>query len=490
MQEIPALITDLTIILVVAALTTLLCKKINLPSVLGYILAGFLAGPVVQFLPTIEDLGSIEVWSDIGVIFLMFGLGLEFSVHKMAEVGVPGFLSAGVQAVGMGAVGVLVGLALGWGTMNSVFLGVMLAMSSTISKLGWGSGAAPKLISTIVVVGLVVVAGIFGYDLIMRCQQVITIVTGVITVGFFILGWGHIDFDAIGRIPSGGLPAMLGCCFFVMTGFGLGWVNIAADYSRYLPRKSSNSGIVFWTTFGASIANVLLIFYGLLLAGSNAKLAENVGNDPIGAMASILPIWYLIPYTIVAVLGLMSGSIMDNYSNGLALLSFGVKLPRTAAAGLTAALTVAGVVYVTFFSDTFIGPFQGFLTTLGVPMAVWAGMFVTDVIVRKKDYSTPDLYDPNGRYGKWNVKSFVILAVGTILGWGLVVNTAANWLTWQGYLLFLIGGKDGSWASANLGVIVALLVGLFGALAFQRGDIAKQEADLPASETADAIEAK
>lgn len=151
---------------------------------------------------------------------------------------------------------------------------------------------------------------------------------------------------------------------------------------------------------------------------------------------------------------------------------------------------MAGVVYVTFFSDTFIGPFQGFLTTLGVPMAVWAGMFVTDVIVRKKDYSTPDLYDPNGRYGKWNVKSFVILAVGTILGWGLVVNTAANWLTWQGYLLFLIGGKDGSWASANLGVIVALLVGLFGALAFQRGDIAKQEADLPASETADAIEAK
>ena len=132
----------------------------------------------------------------------------------------------------------------------------VLAMSSTISKLGWGSGAAPKLISTIVVVGLVVVAGIFGYDLIMRCQQVITIVTGVITVGFFILGWGHIDFDAIGRIPSGGLPAMLGCCFFVMTGFGLGWVNIAADYSRYLPRKSSNSGIVFWTTFGASIANV------------------------------------------------------------------------------------------------------------------------------------------------------------------------------------------------------------------------------------------
>lgn len=381
-----------------------------------------------------------------------------------------------------GVEGAKVPAALSWiatlGWEISLTTTAVLALSSTITKLGWGSGDAPKLISAIVVVGLVVVAGIFGYDLIMHCQQVITIVTGVITVGFFILGWGHIDFAAIGRIPSGSLPAMLGCCFFVMTGFGLGWVNIAADYSRYLPRKASNGGIVFWTTFGASIANVFLIFYGLLLAGSNAKLAENVGNDPIGAMASILPTWYLIPYTLVAVLGLMSGSIMDNYSNGLALLSFGVKLPRTAAAGLTAALTVAGVVYVTFFSDTFIGPFQGFLTTLGVPMAVWAGMFVADVILRKKDYSTPDLYDPNGRYGKWNVKSFIILAVGTILGWGLVINTAADWLTWQGYLLFLIGGKDGSWASANLGVIVALLVGLLGALIFQREDIAKQEADL------------
>ena len=95
MHEIPVLITDLAILLTVAALTTLLCKKINLPSVLGYILAGFLAGPVVNFLPTIEDIEGIEVWSDIGVIFLMFGLGLEFSLHKLAQVGGPGFLSAG-----------------------------------------------------------------------------------------------------------------------------------------------------------------------------------------------------------------------------------------------------------------------------------------------------------------------------------------------------------------------------------------------------------
>lgn len=362
---------------------------------------------------------------------------------------------------------------LGWGI--SLTTTAVLAMSSTIERLGLGSGTGPRIFSTVLIVGLVVVASIFGYDLIMKCQQVITIVTGIVTVGFFILGWSHIDFSAIGSAANGPLPSVLGACFFVMTGFGLGWVNIAADYSRYLPRKSSNAGIVFWSTFGASIGNVLLIGYGLLLAVSDPKLSEAVGLDPIGAMASILPTWYLVPFTIVAVLGLMSGAIMDNYSNGLALLSFGIKLPRTIAAGLAAVLTMLGVVYVTFFSDTFIGPFQGFLITLGVPMAVWAGMFVADVLMRRQDYDTHDLYDASGRYGAWNIKSFVILAVGTIVGWGLVVNTAASWLEWQGYFLGLIGGKDGNWASANLGVIVALLIGFLGALILQRGDIRRQE---------------
>ena len=131
MQEIPALITDLTIILVVAALTTLLCKKINLPSVLGYILAGFLAGPVVQFLPTIEDLGSIEVWSDIGVIFLLFAMGLEFSFRKLLSVGGTAVTAAVTIVAGMMFVGYGTGMSLGFSHMSSIFLGGMLSMSST-----------------------------------------------------------------------------------------------------------------------------------------------------------------------------------------------------------------------------------------------------------------------------------------------------------------------------------------------------------------------
>ena len=311
----------------------------------------------------------------------------------------------------------------------------ILAASSTIEKLGWGSGASPKIISTLVIIGLVVVAGIYGYDLIMRLQQIITMITAVVIGGFSIIGWGNIDFSGISSARSGSLPAMLGCCFFAMTGFGLGWVNIAADYSRHLPHNASNTSIVVWTTFSASIANIFLIVYGLLLAVSNKVLADNVGNDPIGAMASILPTWYLIPFTIVAVLGLIAGVIMDNYSNGLALLSFGIKLLRTLAAAITSVLTVIGVVYVTFFSSTFIGPFQGFLITLGIPMASWGVMFVADILLRRKDYDTTDIYRSEGRYGSWNITAFATLAIAAFLGWGLVVNSSASWLNWQRYLL-------------------------------------------------------
>ena len=440
--------------------------------------------------------------SNISVLSMSYGawalsFGISFWQATVAAVVgvVASFLLVGVVSIAgkrgnaptmvitratFGVEGAKVPSALSWiatlGWEISLTTTAVLALATMFDRLGWGGGAAGKIVATIIVVGVVVVAGIFGYDLIMRFQQVITIVTAVVTVGFFILAWRHIDFTAIASVKAGGVPAVLGCCFFVMTGFGLGWVNIAADYSRYLPRTSSTKGVVFWTTFGASLAPVLLIAYGLLLAASDPKMSEAVGNDPIGAIGSILPTWYLVPFTIVAVLGLMSGAIMDNYSNGLALLSFGITLPRTLAAALTAAITVLGVVYVTFFSSTFIGPFQGFLITLGVPMAVWAGLFVGDVLMRRRDYDTAALYDPKGRYGAWNVKSMVILAVGTVLGWGLVVNTAADWLNWQGYLLALFGGRDGSWASANLGVIVALAVGLIGSLLLQRGDIAKQEA--------------
>lgn len=131
-MHLATLITDLALLLVVAGITTLLCRKLNQPVVIGYILAGFLIGPVVGFVPTVGDTANIDLWAEIGVIFLMFALGLEFSLHKLASVGSTSFITAFIEVPGMLVTGFIAGKLLGWDTMNSIFLGGMLSMSSTM----------------------------------------------------------------------------------------------------------------------------------------------------------------------------------------------------------------------------------------------------------------------------------------------------------------------------------------------------------------------
>lgn len=130
-MHIPVLISDLAVMLITAGLITILFKKIKQPLVLGYILAGFLISSYFPFFPTVVDTDSITTWSEIGIIFLMFHLGLEFNLHKLARVGSTAIITAIVEVIGILAVGFLAGRLLGFGVMDSVFLGGMLSMSST-----------------------------------------------------------------------------------------------------------------------------------------------------------------------------------------------------------------------------------------------------------------------------------------------------------------------------------------------------------------------
>ena len=131
MSHLPTIITDLSMILLVAGITTILFKKINQPLVLGYIVAGFITGPNFNFFPTIADSTNINAWSEIGVIFLLFALGLEFSFYKLKSVGSTAGIATAVEIGGMLLVGYAAGSLLGWNHMDSLFLGGMLAMSST-----------------------------------------------------------------------------------------------------------------------------------------------------------------------------------------------------------------------------------------------------------------------------------------------------------------------------------------------------------------------
>jgi purine-cytosine permease-like protein len=321
----------------------------------------------------------------------------------------------------------------------------------------------------------------------MRLQTAITVITGILTVVYFILVADKIHWSTISGLHSGSAQAFLGATVLVITGFGLGWVNTGADYSRYLPRRTSGGAVVWWTTFGASIAPIFLLGFGLLLAGSSTSLSSAINTDPIGALTTILPTWYLVPFVIVAVLGLVGGAVLDIYSSGLTLLAAGLRVPRWSAALFDGVLMIAGTIYVVFFSSNFIGPFEGFLITLGVPIAAWCGVMLADIALRRTAYAEADLFTSRGRYGVVRWGPIALMVIGTVLGFGLVANTYASWLSWQGFLLgpFGLGGKTGAWEYANLGVIVAVAFAFLGWLILGRAAVRRQEA-VPAAADAPA----
>lgn len=131
MSDISPLISDLAFILIIAGFVTILFRWIKQPVILGYIVAGIMAGPHVSFLPTVSDPANIKIWGDIGIIFLLFSMGLGFSFRKLMNVGITALVTTVVIVCGMMFLGYTAGNAMGFSHMSSIFLGGMLSMSST-----------------------------------------------------------------------------------------------------------------------------------------------------------------------------------------------------------------------------------------------------------------------------------------------------------------------------------------------------------------------
>jgi NCS1 family nucleobase:cation symporter-1 len=369
-------------------------------------------------------------------------------------------------------------LLVGWETVLVALS--TLATATVFDRLGWAHGNGTKIVAFVVVSAIIVLAGIMGFDLIMRLQKYLTIAMILVTALYVVLTWDHIHLSTARALPHGTLSATVGAAILVMTGFGVGWVNTGADYSRYLPRNASTGGVVWWPTIGGSLPVVVLVAFGVLLAGSSQTLNDAITADPVGALTTILPTWFLLPFAVVAVAGLISGAMMDIYSSGLTLLTLGLRTPRWVAAGIDGVLMILGTIYIVWVAaDDFLGIFQGFLITLGVPMAAWCGVFLADLMLRRRDYDEASLFTGSGVYGRFRLSAVLFLVVGTFVGWGLVIDTtgAGKHLGWLGYFLssFGLGGKGGAWAYANLGVPVALAIGVVGYLVFGFRAVRRQE---------------
>lgn len=445
--------------------------------------------------------------SNISVFGMSYGawiLGFQISFWQASLVAVVGvvlsFAICGVIALGgkRGSVPTMVMSRAAFGVQGAKLPGIV----SWLTSIGWETVLAItavlatatvfqrlelvgddhtviSIVSAAIVATLIVLGAMAGYHIIMKMQAVLTWLTGLTTIVYVLLVFPKIDWSTLIAIPNGSIPAMIGAMTMVMTGMGLGWVNIAADWARYQSRDAKGSRIVLWNTVGGSLGPAVLITFGVMLAGSSDEIAQGIGQDPVGALAQVLPTWFLIPFLLTAILSLLSGAINGIYSSGLTLLTLGIKIPRPLASLIDGVILTLGTVYVVFFAESFIGPFQSFLITLGVPLAAWAGIMMADIALRKKNYDEFSLFNSDGRYAAFNWPALSVLALGCAIGWGFVVNGFAEeaaWNNWQGYLLGLVGGKEGVWANGNIGVIIALIIGFFGYFLFCGGRVRNQEA--------------
>lgn len=198
MTHLPHLITDLGLILAVAGITTLIFRKIRQPVVLGYIIAGLFVGPHVSLVPTVVDSEGIKTWSEIGVIFLLFSLGLEFSFRKLVKVGGSASITALVEIVLMIGLGFLAGHLMGWSRMDSIFLGAILSMSSTtiIIRAFDEVGVRTKKFATLVF-GILIVEDLVAILLLVLLSTLAVsqqfagteLIMQMLKLGFFLILW-------------------------------------------------------------------------------------------------------------------------------------------------------------------------------------------------------------------------------------------------------------------------------------------------------------
>lgn len=441
-------------------------------SVFGISYAGFIFGFGISFWQAV-------VVAAVGIVVSFLLCGIIAIAGKRGSAPTMILSRSAFGVTGQKVPGVISWLtSIGWETFLAIL--ATLATATIFKQLGWGGGTGTKIVACLVTAVLIVAASVAGYHVIMRMQSWLTWITGVVTIVYVGLTLKDIHWSAVSALPSGSTQAVIGALVLVMTGFGLGWINIAADWSRYQHRDASDGSIVFWNTFGGALAPVLLVIYGLALAGSDKKLRDGIAADPVGTLATILPTWFLVPFLVAAILALVSGAVLGIYSSGLTLLSLGVRIRRPSAAFIDGVILTLGTIYVVFFAESFLAPFQSFLITLGVPLASWAGIMIADIMLRRHDYDEDALFNVRGRYGSWDWTSIATVVIASAIGWGLVINlfaADASWNDWQGYLLepLGLGGKDGAWAYANLGVIIALLLSFLVTYVLRRGTVRRQE---------------
>lgn len=319
-MHLPHLISDLALILIVAGVTTLIFKRLRQPVVLGYIVAGFLVSPHMPYIMSVMEKSAIQTWAEIGVMFLLFSLGLDFSFKKIVKMGIAPIISAVSIVSCMMLLGLLVGYAFGWGRMNSLFLAGMLAMSSTtiIYKAFDDLGLRQQCFASLVM-SVLILEDILAIVMMVMLSTVAVdahpdggqMIGSVVKIGFFLVLWFVVGIFLLPLLLRKTRPLMndetmvifsLGmCCLMAVISSSVGFSAAfgafvmgsilaetveAEEIVRVVEPVKSFFGAIFFVSVGMLVEPAVLVAY----AGPIVVLVLTIllGQSVLGTLSFML----------------------------------------------------------------------------------------------------------------------------------------------------------------------------------------------------------
>lgn len=298
---------------------------------------------------------------------------------------------------------------IGWEGVNAV-VGV-LTITKLLDQAGLGSGDGVKVIAMVIFLAALALFAVWGHATIVKVNKFFTYALGICMIGILYFGFKHADWHFAGGDLAAGshFTTWLWAVTIVAAANGYGFMNMPADYTRYLPKAASKTKIAFYTFLGAFVPTTLLQSAGAIIGTKLDML------DPVGSMSEVVPGWFLVPFLVIAGVTMIAVNVINTYSSGLNLLAIGVRIPRYLSVVFDVVL-VSLFVSIALFVTDFVSTYTNFLTLTIWWVAPWTGIFLVDMYRRKFVYKSEDLFR-RGVYwyrGGVNVNAIVSLFLGAV----------------------------------------------------------------------------
>lgn len=346
-----------------------------------------------------------------------------------------------------------------WGSALLWLLSVTVADAAVTAQ--WTSDRTLVLWATFGVAALVCITiALVGYALVAIVQLIATIATAVLGIAIIVGAWPSTGWGRATAAPFGEWIVVVEGAVLVFSVLGLAWASAGGDLARYQRVGSTGTATALWGGFGASLPMLVLVVFGAFVALARPASAVGFTADPVRLLVSVTPHWVAAAVVAAIAVGLVSALMVTLYSGGFAVQAVGIQLPRWSSVlvlGVAVAAAGAGLLVAVPDVGTLL---LAYPTTLAVPVAAWTGIFLGDLLLRRRRLATDSLVHRGGVYADWRWANVIGLVTISAVGLGFM-RADVPWLAWEGYLYRALGGDaHGALARSDIGVLIALALGL------------------------------